>query len=151
MERAYFKKWECIIWVVLENITKSCYAPSVVASLRQKPVPEQRVYGKPLVGPFLQGLHDEQLGAHGQIHRNRKLALSSQHIYAHYALHGFLPAYVVEGSPADQHLVGQHPDRPDIHEVIVGFALQDLRADVVQGAAVGGPPLFAVDSPPEVA
>lgn len=58
---------------------------------------------------------------------------------------------MVEGRPADQHLVGEHADRPDVHEVVVGLALEDLGADVVQGAAVGGPALLAVGGPPEVA
>lgn len=58
---------------------------------------------------------------------------------------------MVEGSLAYQHLVGEDADCPNIHEVIVGLALKDLGADVVQGAAIGGSSLFAVGRPPEVA
>lgn len=58
---------------------------------------------------------------------------------------------MVKGSLSDQQLVCQDSYRPNIHEVIIGLALQDLGADVIQSAAVGGPPVLAVGGPSEIA
>lgn len=58
---------------------------------------------------------------------------------------------MVEWRFSDQHLIGKYAYRPDIYEVVVGLSLEDLGANVVEGAAVGGSSLFAVGRPSEVA
>ena len=58
---------------------------------------------------------------------------------------------MVEGRRAGQHLVGQDPYGPDVYKVVVGLAFKDLRADIVEGAAVGISPFLAVDGPSEIA
>ena len=58
---------------------------------------------------------------------------------------------MVERCLAGQHLVGQDSYGPDVDKIVVGLALEDLRADIVEGAAVGVSPFFAVDGPSEIA
>ena len=71
-------------------------------------------------------------------------------MYIHDAFHGLFATDVVEWGLADQHLVRKDSYCPDIDEVVVGFTLQDLWADVVESAAIGCSSLFAVCRPPEV-
>ena len=58
---------------------------------------------------------------------------------------------MVEGCLSGQHLVGQDSYGPDIDEIVVGLAFKDLRADIVEGTAVGVSPFFAVNGPSEIA
>ena len=58
---------------------------------------------------------------------------------------------MIEWRLSDQHLIGEHADRPNIYEVIVGLSLEDFGTNVVESAAVGGSSLFAVGRPSEVA
>jgi len=58
---------------------------------------------------------------------------------------------MVEGGSAGKHFEGQYSYCPDIREVIVILALQNLRTDVIQGSTVGVSSLPAVNGPAEVA
>ena len=58
---------------------------------------------------------------------------------------------MVERGLADQQLVGQHADAPQVYSVVVLRSFEYLRGSVVKSAAVSLPPLVANRSPPEVA
>ena len=68
----------------------------------------------------------------------------------YYLLHGLLAADVVEGSLAADHLVGKHPDTPNVHAIIIALPSDDLRAHVVQGTAVSSPPIGANGRPAKI-
>ena len=58
---------------------------------------------------------------------------------------------MVEGNLASQQFVGQHAQAPQVHSHVVLHALEDLRSHVIEGAAVGLPPLVADGRPPKIA
>ena len=73
------------------------------------------------------------------------------HAYVHYLLHCLFATYMVEGCLANQQLVGQHSDAPQVHSVVVVSSRQYLRCRVVEGATVGLAPFVADGGPAEVA
>ena len=58
---------------------------------------------------------------------------------------------MVERRLANQQLVGQHPDTPQVNSVVVVISCQYLRRRVVEGAAVGLAAFVADGCPAEVA
>ena len=71
-------------------------------------------------------------------------------MYIHDALHGLLPTDMVERSLAGQHLVGQDPNSPDIHKIVIGLSLKNLGTNIIQSATIGVSPLLTVNGPPKV-
>lgn len=60
-------------------------------------------------------------------------------------------AYVVKRHLSGNQLVGEDPNRPHIHLLVIVFSLQDFRRNIVEGSTVGGAAAISHSCPAEIA
>jgi hypothetical protein len=72
-------------------------------------------------------------------------------VYLFYSVIGCLVVLRLEGRIADDELVAEDAERPNVHLVVVGLVIDHLRRQIVESATEGLPPVVrSVDAPPKV-
>lgn len=90
----------------------------------QKRILQDSVDIGPFIRIFLQNFFDE-------LDSDLRHVLGILEIDFHYFFHSFLSTNVVKRSLSSNKFVGQHPNAPNIHAVVITVPVNDLRTDVI--------------------